>query len=282
MTDTTMLDGALYLVKRKVPVFPLFHPVFEGDTVRCSCGKEDCRDLGKHPMTLRGHKDATTHVGRVIARWRKYPLANVGLATSATRPVLDIDPRHGGDETLRKLEAEHGAIPDGLRMLTGGGGMHIPMTAPANADIRNSAGKLGPGLDIRGRDGYICAPPSLHRSGRRYQWANDPNTMKPVRMPDWMVQLLSAPKIKRRMSVEEVQQLVCDNAVPHGMQTESCMKLIGHLLGRNIDAIVVRELVRSWSQTHCEPPMELDHVDAMIDRFCEQKIREMTRGFECD
>ena len=40
--------------------------------------------------------------------------------------------------------------------------------------MRNSSGKLGDGLDVRGVNGYVVAPPSLHSSGNEYRWAVDP------------------------------------------------------------------------------------------------------------
>lgn len=53
-------------------------------------------------------------------------LANVGIATgpASSLVVLDIDPRHGGDDSLADLQSEHGALPLTVTALTGGGGQH--------------------------------------------------------------------------------------------------------------------------------------------------------------
>lgn len=39
--------------------------------------------------------------------------------------------------------------------------------------VRNSAGKIAPGIDVRGDGGYVLAPPSIHPTGRRYEWSVD-------------------------------------------------------------------------------------------------------------
>jgi hypothetical protein len=41
-------------------------------------------------------------------------------------------------------------------------------SATRGAQIRNSAGLLGPGLDVRGEGGYVVVPPSRTQSS--YQW----------------------------------------------------------------------------------------------------------------
>jgi Bifunctional DNA primase/polymerase, N-terminal len=51
---------------------------------------------------------------------------------------------------------------------TGGGGIHIFFRYPRETDIRNSAGLLGPGLDVRGEGGYVVVPPS--RTQGPYRW----------------------------------------------------------------------------------------------------------------
>ena len=46
-----------------------------------------------------------------------HPGANVGIATGAISGVvvLDIDPRHGGDDTLEALQAQYNKLPDTRR-----------------------------------------------------------------------------------------------------------------------------------------------------------------------
>src|SRR4051812_24031369 len=109
MTDTARLDAALYLTSRGGKVFPL-HSVWSDKAGRfvCTCGKPDCGDAGKHPLAKlapRGLTNATSHA-HIIRHWfTAAPFANVGLATGNV-VVLDVDPRHGGDESLQALEAE--------------------------------------------------------------------------------------------------------------------------------------------------------------------------------
>lgn len=70
---------------------------------------------------------------------------------------------------------------------TGSGGMHLFFAHPGHA-VRNSAGLLAPGLDVRGDGGYIIAPPSQRVSGRRCAWRAAPDTLP--ELPDWFADAL--------------------------------------------------------------------------------------------
>ena len=91
------------------PVVPL-HSMKDG---RCSCGRPDCASPGKHPVTRHGLKDANRDPTKVEAWWTRRPSANVGIVTgtAAGIVVIDVDPRHGGDEALAELLREHGELP---------------------------------------------------------------------------------------------------------------------------------------------------------------------------
>lgn len=103
--------------------------------------------------------------------WIADPTANIGIATGGGFFVLDVDTANGkqGVESLDALQAAFGQLPATLTARTASGGFHLYFAT--SQPIRNSAGKLGAGLDIRGAGGYVVAPPSV--IGRRaYIWQN--------------------------------------------------------------------------------------------------------------
>jgi Bifunctional DNA primase/polymerase, N-terminal len=142
---STLLKAALTYARRSIPVFP-------------------CEPGGKRPLTYNGFWDATTDLRRVNAWWVRWSSANVAvpLGEKSGLLVLDVDSRAGGSETLAKLEWANGPLPRTARSCSGGGGMHIFFRYPEVEEVRNSAGLLGPGLDVRGEGGYVVVPAEPH------------------------------------------------------------------------------------------------------------------------
>lgn len=149
-----MKTAALELAARAIYVFPLIAN-------------------GKTPATLHGFQDATTDPKRIAEMWQRCQAANIGIATGASGlVVIDIDTKHdvngwkAFDDCLNRL----GELPGPTRMAsTPSGGAHIYFRPPAGVDIKNSAGRLGVGLDVRAQGGYVVAPPSVI-DGKRYRW----------------------------------------------------------------------------------------------------------------
>ena len=126
-----------------------------------------------------------------IRRWgRRWPDANVGVVTGAVSGlvVLDVDPRHGGGDSLAVLEGIHGVIPHTVESLTGGGGQHLYFRHPGTVIPCRS---IAPGLDIKGDGGLVVSPPSTHISGRLYGWESGcaPGETPLADLPSWLQRL---------------------------------------------------------------------------------------------
>jgi hypothetical protein len=102
-----------------------------------------------------------------LVSWFRGLERNLGIVTGAVSGlvVVDEDWDHGGKETALKL-----GVASPIQVLTGrdGGGRHNYFKHPGGIVQNRTA--LGPGLDVRGDGGYVVAPPSVHESGRQYQW----------------------------------------------------------------------------------------------------------------
>ena len=137
-----------------------------------------------------GFKDATTSERQICHWWMQTPEANLAVATGADAGVvaLDVDPRHGGDDSLKALEGKHGPLPATVESATGGGGRHLLFQHPGGR-VRNSSGKISRGLDIKSDGGYIVLPPSVHPdTGALYEWVHEPGTTPYADPPSWMIE----------------------------------------------------------------------------------------------
>jgi hypothetical protein len=200
------LDAALRYADLGWPVIPLHAPRFIGGTLAgCTCGNRDCGSIGKHPCNQHGLHEPSTDPDVIREWWRRWPFANVGIVTGARTGwiVLDIDPRHGGNESLGLLMDEKG-LPETAEADTGGGGLHLLFAHPGGK-VRNSKAAIAPGVDVKGDGGYIVAAPSMHASGNRYRWKQgETESAKPAGMPDWLREAVTVrdkpPQPERRSS----------------------------------------------------------------------------------
>lgn len=189
-SEEALLRAALIYGERGLRVFPLHMPLGTG----CTCGNSRCPDRGKHPRTQHGWHDASTDPKTIAAWWLEAPMSNVGIVTGhrSGLVVLDVDPPHGGEQSLAILEQAFSPLPETPTVLTGSGGFHFyfAATPPAEGLLPNKVGIAGlPGLDFRGDGGYIVAPPSLHWRGEVYQWIEGP-PLAPL--PYWLWTLMTA------------------------------------------------------------------------------------------
>jgi hypothetical protein len=248
-----MIRAALALAQRGLHVFP-------------------CQERDKRPATGRGCLDATTDPKTITEWWRLLPDANIGIATGPASGifVLDIDSPEAEHE-LHKIEAEFGLLPPSVEVITGKG-RHIYFRYPTDRCIRNTQGKLAPGIDSRGHHGYVLAPPSMHESGRRYCWSVD-SDKKIADAPAWLIEKLAtraAPAPTPPETWIEIAQ-----GVSEGARNANLTRLAGYFLRRciNLDPLLLLELLQGWNEGRCKPPLPEEDVRRIVNSICGREIR---------
>ncbi len=174
----TILEHAMEFAAANIPVFPLNgkHPVIPSDE-------------GGH-----GLYDASTDPECIRAMFSRDRVTGIGMPTGPKSGVfvVDVDPRNGGDQSLKLLEQEHGPLPETLRTESGrgDGGGHFFFQLPTNTTIKNNE-QIAPGIDIKADGGYVVVPPSRHLEGKRqcYEWVS---MAEPVAPPPWLLELAIA------------------------------------------------------------------------------------------
>lgn len=142
----------------------------------------------KVPATRNGCKAATVDREQIDRWWSRHPY-NIGVATGQVSGlvVVDLDGLQGFD-SWAFLDGLHGPAPQTAWCFTGSGGWHAYFTHPGG--LRNSASKIGAGIDIRADGGYVVAPPSIHPCGEPYTWHI---RTEPAPLPEWLARM-STPK----------------------------------------------------------------------------------------
>ncbi len=128
---------------------------------------------------------------------------NIGITCGETRGkwslvVIDIDDKELG----RHLESK-GLLPTTAKVRTGKGYHYYYRYYGKKTKGRNLR-SLGVALEIKGEGQYITAPPSIHESGRAYEWEKPLSLM--TELPKWIEKLMLekiAPEEKKKESQKE-------------------------------------------------------------------------------
>jgi hypothetical protein len=233
-----------------------------------------CRPRDKRPATANGLKDATTEPDIIQAWWQQQPDNNIAIATGAASAifVVDVDGLEA-EATLRRLEAEHGALPATVEVITARG-RHIYFKWPQEP-VRNSAGKIGTHIDVRGDGGYVLCPPSIHPSGRRYCWSVD-SANRIADVPGWLLAKQKGVAIATTTPSPEWRALI--EGVGEGARNCSLAKLAGHLLRHHVNAFVTLGLLQAWNAINCKPPLPTAEVEQIVNSIAGKELRRRGSG----
>jgi len=284
----TILEFALnYAREWGWPVFPC-HSI---ETGACTCQKADCKSPGKHPVASlvpRGVLDATKDEAQIRAWWGALgmPCANIGIATGSVSGlvVLDIDEAKGGnifDLYIGDIDQD---VFESTPEIKTGGGLHFYYKLPAGQIIKNSTSKLAEFIDVRGEGGYVVAPPSLHVSGKNYEFLNDVSTL--LEFPaEWVEKLNSvtthgsqngngnghAQASANGLFVPPpADGLKVPDAINFGSRNNTLIALAGAMRHHGFSEDSIYYALQAENQRLCKPPLddaEVNQIARSIGRY---------------
>ena len=209
-----------------------------------------CKPNEKRPLTIHGHKDASSDAGVITTWWSNYPDANIGLCAGkdANLIVVDVDVKNsaGGIKSLQALEAEFDKL-NTLVVSTPSGGFHYYFSFPKDVDAISCMVGFRKGIDIRADGGYVIAAGSSI-DGKLYEFEDIDKEI--AELPLWLFDLLTN-KETNNTSFDVVETI---QGVSEGSRNDSLFKLSSSLRGQDVDYEVAKEQVLI-ANSNCKPPL---------------------------
>lgn len=218
---------------------------------------------------------ASYNLEQIEKWWKDTPDANIGISTSkfngtGALVAVDVDNKNGvsGDDTLFGLEIEGKLLPTTFTQHTPTGGKHLLYYY--SRPVKQGAGVLGKGLDIRSRGGYIVGAGSTI-GGVPYTYVYAPF----LEIPKWVVDECgeAKPKTTRAPAVNGVDQKHAITRAKHYITQEAPAAVEGN---RNHTAFLVAAKVKDFGVAEdecfdllstywdCSPPLDQDELADVV------------------
>ena len=226
----------------------------------------------------------------------QWPDANIGIVTGQISGIVvfDLD----SDHAVQYADDE-GGFPDTPKVKTGKG-YHCYMRYP-DFEVRNDVRKELD-IDIRADGGYVVAPPSVHGSGRKYEWEDCSSILdiEPAPCEPWMIDYLKSimdkppkpetkhkgdpktpqdPSGTRKTMAEDEYTDLLKNGCQEGMRNQSATKLAGHLLAKGLSESEAWEILSQWNNKNT-PPIDYSELRRTFDSIKKLESKNAKKEIE--
>jgi hypothetical protein len=148
---------------------------------------------------VRWRSESTRDQATIVKWWTRWPNDLICLDCGKSEiGVIDVDTLEGhgvgGDASLFDAEMSNEMLPETLRAVTPSKGRHLFFRDPG-AKLRTTTGKIGPGVDTRGRGGMVVLAPSVVKGKGAYAWmkaAEFKLSDLPI-IPQWVLDVCGEP-----------------------------------------------------------------------------------------
>ena len=229
--------------------------------------------LGLHPVPLeprgkrprvewKDYQETQPTADQVRAWWAQQPDANIGLVLGRGTFALDIDGAAGWAALEAADVKVHELMTATSAMVATGKGHHLYYTGRVPDRVA-----VLPSVDVRGV-GYVVAPPSVHQTGRIYEWVGGIRPFPPA--PAKLLALIE----RKQAAPAELNggSWVTDalGGVTEGGRDATCTRLAGYLWGKGLPQEVVESLLQQWA-LRCTPAFEPDQVTKCVESIVKRE-----------
>jgi putative DNA primase/helicase len=264
-------------------------PVHTPSNGFCSCGLPNCKKPGKHPRLSQWQNKASSDVKQIEKWWREWPDANVGVLLGPSSGLIDIEfDDEEGQATAEEL-LEHVKT---LKYRSHRSTHHLFFfptdLTPPKAVVNWRGLEIRFGTDGRGAQSLL--PPSLHSSGRRYEWLTDPRSCGLADAPAWLADAIQeateakgTPKAKAPSDGfsfvyrDTGETLEAAPGVGRGNRHNKLLELVGRYLGTHGPSAELVTLALGWG-SRCSPPMEESEVLQVVSRLSEKEFGKQAQS----
>lgn len=239
---SAFVERAKQFLDREIPSFPV--------------------DDRKVPLTETGFKAASCDP-RQIQKWgRQFPRANLAIPTGQKTGIIVVDlDCKGGVDGVAGFESmcdRHDiTIPQTYKVKTPSGGQHLYFRTKHAATIRNSAGRLGAGIDVRGEGGYVLAVGS--QIGGKTYTCIDGSIDEIARLPKKLRDAMQTSKTKKQPGNDR------GGSIPAGTRNDALFKKTLEFFREGHDTVQTLKLIQTINQSICSPPLENAEVRKIVE-----------------
>lgn len=269
-------DFAHYYLSRGLAVLPACSPSVPGHNPE-TCGKS----LGKHPLlkSWSEYQKRKPTSEEIENWWTQWPEANIIIVAgevSNNLVVVDIDDPEAYDAWAKKnqflLDLE-----STWNYMTGGGGLHAHFRTSSPAKK-----KKYPWGEIQGEGTYVIVPPSMHKSGSRYEPALT-DDIRIIAAPPPLENELKGRNVPQevREGKDYVEELVEGlRSLSKGERVDKLVAYGGRLAGRGLDPEEIN-FILGLANYNSDEPLPEHEFDSMVApaarKFGQRRVEELRK-----
>jgi hypothetical protein len=118
-------------------------------------------------------------------------------------------------------------------------------------------------VDIRAQGGFVVAPPSKHKSGKRYAWLKG-RSLSDVPLAEFDISALTGKRqVPKKIRATKCWHEELMDGAPEGERNSSATRLAGRYLSRGLSVTESFLLLSAWNQKN-KPPLPERELDQIV------------------